>query len=110
MRLALSTVLALAICSHPVVGGERGIASRYCQLTKTASGRTVSCRDLVAAHRRLPFGKRVKVTNLSNGKSVIVTIVDRGPFVRGRIIDLSEGAASRIGSAGLMRVELTLEW
>ena len=110
MRLALSTVLALAICSHPVVGGERGIASRYCQLAQTASGRRVSCRDLVAAHRTLPFGKRVKVTNLSNGKSVIVTIVDRGPFVRGRIIDLSQGAASRIGSAGLMRVEITLEW
>jgi rare lipoprotein A len=89
--------------------GQIGIASRYCDLQETASGRKVTCQDLVAAHRTLPFGKRVVVRNLSNGRSVTVTIVDRGPFIKGRIIDLSEGAANLIGSADLMRVELNPE-
>ncbi len=85
------------------------MASRFCDLSQTASGRKVTCQDLVAAHRTLAFGTRVKVKNLGNGKSVTVTIVDRGPFVKGRVIDPSAGAANMIGSADLMRVELTLE-
>jgi rare lipoprotein A len=91
------------------VAGQIGIASRYCDLKQTASGRKVTCQDLVAAHLSLPFGKRVKVRNLANGRSVTVTIVDRGPFVKGRIIDLSAGAENAIGSADLMRVELVSE-
>jgi rare lipoprotein A len=90
-----------------IQAGEIGIASKFCELTKTASGRSFSCGALVAAHRTLPFGKRVTVKNLANGRQVIVTIVDRGPFIKGRIIDLSEGAARLLGSADLMRVELS---
>lgn len=62
--------------------------------------------ELVAAHRTLPFGTRLRVTNLANGKSVIATVRDRGPFVRGRDLDLSEGAFRRIASLkqGLIRV------
>ena len=52
---------------------------------------------LVAAHRTLPFGTRVRVTNLSNDRSVIVRVIDRGPFIRGRIIDLSRAAAAQLG-------------
>ena len=61
-----------------------------------------------AAHKKLPFGSVVKVTNTSNGKSVLVTINDRGPFVRGRVIDLSKSAFSRIGNtaSGLLNVEI----
>ena len=107
MRIFLLTIATLAASFSIAAAGQRGIASRYCDFAQTASGRKVSCRDLVAAHRTLPFGKQVTVTNLANGKSVTVTIVDRGPFVTGRIIDLSSGAADRIGGADLMSVELS---
>lgn len=63
---------------------------------KTASGETFNMYKLTAAHKKLPFGTKVKVTNLKNGKSVIVRINDRGPFVKGRIIDLSKKAAQQI--------------
>lgn len=63
---------------------------------------------LTAAHRTLPFGIRVRVTNLKNGKSVVVRINDRGPFVKGRIIDLSYEAARRIDLLGKGKVRLTI--
>jgi rare lipoprotein A len=74
----------------------------------TASGERFNMRDLTAAHRRLPFGTRVRVTNLRNGKSVTVRINDRGPYGRGRIIDLSWAAAREIDmiEAGVVRVRL----
>lgn len=64
--------------------------------------------ELTAAHRTLPFGTRVKVTNLDNGKSVVVRINDRGPFKKSRIIDLSLGAAKKIGmtAAGTAKVRV----
>jgi rare lipoprotein A len=99
----------MTLCPAALFAGQIGIASRNCDLKQTASGRKVTCQDLVAAHRSLPFGQRIKVRNLANGRTVKVTIVDRGPFVKGRIIDLSAGAANAIGSADLMRVELTPE-
>jgi rare lipoprotein A len=85
---------------------QSGIASHYSDLSMTASGRSYSARALVAAHRTLPFGTKVLVKNPSNGRSVVVTIVDRGPFVKGRIIDLSRGAASALGFSGLQRVHV----
>ena len=109
MRAIVFSALAIALWPAAVGAGQIGIASRYCDLKQTASDRKVTCQDLVAAHRTLPFGKRIKVRNLANGRSVTVTIVDRGPFVKGRIIDLSAGAANAIGSADLMRVELVPE-
>jgi rare lipoprotein A len=102
-------VIFISSFSSLSMAGEIGIASRYCELGQTASGKKFSCQELVAAHRTLPFGKRVSVRNLSNGKAVTVTIVDRGPFIKGRIIDLSAGAASKIGSADLMRVEISAD-
>jgi rare lipoprotein A len=81
-------------------GGSTGIASYYWQGTRTASGARFNPGGLTAAHRSLPFGTRVRVTNLSNGRSVTVTINDRGPFIKGRVIDLSRGAASVIGMTG----------
>jgi rare lipoprotein A len=106
MRATYTAALVIILFAETTNATEVGIASRYCDLNETASGRKVSCQDLVAAHASLPFGKRVKVKNLGNGRSVTVTIVDRGPFVKGRIIDLSAGAANMIGTADLMRVEL----
>lgn len=64
---------------------------------------------MIAAHRTLPFGTRVKVTNKHNGRSVVVRIIDRGPFIRGRVIDLSPGAAHALGFSGLAPVALAVE-
>jgi rare lipoprotein A len=64
---------------------------------KTASGERFNPHRLTAAHRRLPLGTKAKVTNLHNGRTVEVEITDRGPYVRGRIIDLSKAAAERLG-------------
>ncbi len=79
---------------------EKGLASWYggkFHGRRTASGERFNRHALTAAHRTLPFGTKVEVTNLDNGKSVDVTINDRGPFVRRRVIDLSQGAAQRLG-------------
>lgn len=76
--------------------GQVGIASIYTD-RRTASGERFRSSALAAAHRTLPLGAKVKVTNLNNGRSVIVRINDRGPYIRGRIIDLTPAAASRIG-------------
>ena len=80
-------------------GGESGIASFYhdkYQGRLTANGERFDQRAMTAAHKSLPFGTRVRVVNVRNGRSVMVRINDRGPFVRGRIIDLSYAAFSRI--------------
>ncbi len=88
--------------------GGGGLASYYWQGQRTASGARFNPDGLTAAHRTLPFGTRVRVTNNSNGQSVVVTINDRGPFVGGRVIDLSRGAARAISmtGAGVARVSL----
>ena len=75
---------------------------------RTASGEIFDTYSLTAAHRTLEFGTIVRVTNLENGKSVIVRINDRGPFVKGRIIDLSYRAQKDIGLSGVGRVKLKL--
>jgi rare lipoprotein A len=87
-----------------------GMASYYGNESgpRSASGARINPSALTAAHRSLPFGTKVHVTNQSNGREVVVTINDRGPFVGGRVIDLSTGAADAIGmrGAGIARVKL----
>ena len=88
-----------------------GIASYYggkFHGKRTASGEVFNKNAMTAAHRSLPFGTKVKVTNLRNGRTVLVRVNDRGPHVRGRIIDLSQAAAKKIGlsHAGTARVKL----
>ena len=77
---------------------------------KTSNGEVFNMYDLTAAHKSLPFNTKVKVTNLSNGKSVVVRINDRGPFVKGREIDLSKAAAVKIGmiKSGTAKVSLEI--
>ena len=92
-----------------VVETQTGIASIHRSGYRTASGERFDPKSLTAAHRTWPFGTRVRVTHLKTGKSVIVRINDRGPFVRGRVIDLTPAAATAIGltwKAGLARVKL----
>ena len=88
---------------------ENGIASHYStreQGITTASGRSLHDGAFTAAHKRLPFGSRVRVTNHGNGRSVVVTITDRGPYVRGRVIDLTTAGARALGFSGVARVSV----
>lgn len=93
---------------------ETGIASWYggrWHGRKTANGERYNQNSMTAAHKKLPFNTRVRVTNLRTGKSCVVRINNRGPYVRGRVIDLSVAAAKKIGSysGGLSRVKLEVE-
>jgi rare lipoprotein A len=90
---------------------EYGQASYYAmkyQFSKTASGEYFNQLSLTGAHRTLPFGTNIKVTNLKNNRSVVVRVNDRGPFIAGRIIDLSRSAFSEIGNtdSGILDVKI----
>ncbi|HEY6024845.1 MAG TPA: septal ring lytic transglycosylase RlpA family protein [Pseudolabrys sp.] len=86
---------------------EVGIASIYAYSgERTANGERAQPSGLTAAHRTLPFGSHVLVTNTNNGRSVTVRINDRGPFVRGRVIDLTPAGARALGFTGLAPVTL----
>ena len=87
-----------------------GQASYYWQPQQLASGGTFNPSAMTAAHKTLPFGTKVRVTNQRNGQSVVVTINDRGPYIGGRIIDLSSGAAGVIGmkQAGVVPVKVAV--
>jgi rare lipoprotein A len=99
-----------ALSAHASLGSlMSGIASVYFSHGQTASGVRMQRSAMIAAHRTLPFGTRVKVTNKHNGRSVVVRIIDRGPFIRGRVIDLSPGAAHALGFSGLAPVALAVE-
>lgn len=89
---------------------QTGIASYYWQPQKVASGGYFNPNALTAAHKTLPFGTRVRVTHLRNGRSVVVRINDRGPYIKGRIIDLSKRAAGVIGmqGSGIARVRVDI--
>jgi rare lipoprotein A len=93
--------------ASPATGEASYYAARF-QGRPTASGERFDNGRLTAAHRTLPFGTKVRVTNLSNGRSVVVRVNDRGPYARGRIIDLSQAAATRIDMvrAGVARVRV----
>ncbi|MCL6705797.1 septal ring lytic transglycosylase RlpA family protein [Pseudomonas sp. R2.Fl] len=85
------------ISSEALAGTSCGGASWYALHSRTASGERMNPTLLTAAHKTLRFGTKVKVTNQRNGRSVVVRINDRGPFIRGRVIDLSKAAAQNIG-------------
>ncbi len=108
---AIGDAAVVEIDQETEIGG--GMASYYGNElagNRTASGERFNPSHLTAAHRSLPFGSRVRVTNISNGDSVIVRINDRGPFSHGRVIDVSHSAAREIGMhrSGTARVKLAL--
>lgn len=92
------------------VFSETGVASYYSAAGPTASGVKAKPDELIAAHRSLPFGSKLKVENLKTGREVVVTVIDRGPFKAGRVIDISVPAAQALGfvDQGLAPVRLTL--
>jgi rare lipoprotein A len=106
--LVLCVVEVLSL--SPLCWAEGGRASWYALRTKTASGERCDPNALTAAHRSLPFGTVVAVENLENGRQVHVRINDRGPFVRGRIIDVTRAAAIQLGflEDGITKVRLTI--
>ena len=77
-----------------------GLASFYSYDPQTASGEKFDKNELTAAHRTLPFGTKVRVTNVATGRTVTVRVNDRGPFVKGRVIDVSHAAAESLGMVG----------
>src|SRR5882724_2719511 len=104
--LLLAAAGALVATNNPSLAAKSGVASIHStkEGLKTASGARRSGRALKAAHRYLPFGSKVRVTNRRNGRTIVVTINDRGPFVRGRIIDLTPAGARALGFSGLTQV------
>jgi rare lipoprotein A len=110
--IVLASIVPLASFVGPADSAEpsspqSGIAAIYSYSGgKTASGETANQNGLTAAHRTLPFGTMVRVTNQRNGHSVVVRINDRGPFTRGRVIDVTPAAAGQLGFSGLTPVSL----
>jgi rare lipoprotein A len=107
--LAMVAALAAAGCAHgprsggPVDAAEEGLASSYADRLQgrlTASGAPYDPEAFTCAHRSRPFGQRVRVTDLETGHSVLVTVIDRGPWVAGRVVDLSRAAARALGMLG----------
>ena len=107
----LIAVLVLCLLDIPV-RAEDCVASMYAvgdssqRGTKTASGIPINDNAMTAAHKSLPFGSKVKVTNKKNGHAVTVTITDRGPYVKGRCIDLSKAGPGALGFAGVAPVSV----
>jgi rare lipoprotein A len=108
MKLVYATTLVACTIVAPAVAlAQTGVASVY-PGGLTANGEHASASGLTAAHRSLPFGTLVRVTDDDNGRSVVVRINDRGPFVKGRVIDLMPAAARALGMDGLAHVTLAI--
>ena len=92
----------------PTQTASQGVASFYTEGQQTASGEKFDTNDLTAAHPTLPFGTRLRVTNVATGRSVTVRINDRGPYVPGRVVDVSHSAANALGmvQSGIAKVKL----
>jgi rare lipoprotein A len=103
---AESTSASIAPLAKAKAFTQEGVASYYTHRGRNASGGRSDPNTLTAAHRHLPFGSRVLVTHLKTGKQVTVTVNDRGPFRKGRVIDLSRAAAKQLGIQGVARVRI----
>ena len=97
LTLAFGLAVSLSFTDLSFAAKQCGGASWYALNSKTASGERMNPNAMTAAHRNLRFGTKVRVTNRKNGRSVIVRINDRGPFIKGRVIDLSKAAARKLG-------------
>jgi len=107
-KLVLASSFILSLIGAPIAASaQSGMASVYSG-GRTANGEHAVASRLTAAHRTLPFGTLVRVTNKRTGRSVVVRINDRGPFVRGRIIDVTPAAAHALGFSGLAPVTLAV--
>ncbi len=111
-KLFAAAMLAAACATSfqpGIANAQTGHASWYALTSRTASGERCNPNAMTAAHRSLPFGTKVKVTNLHNGRAAVVRINDRGPFVRGRIIDVTRAAAQKLGVRGRGTARVSVE-
>ena len=115
MKIILSflILLSFAVFAQEVKIFQTGIASYYSRKSngaRTSSGQILYSDSLVCAHRTLPFGTKIKVLNVKNGKSIIVKVIDRGPFGKGRVIDLSYAAADSLDiiRSGMAKVQILI--
>jgi rare lipoprotein A len=110
MRRLIATLvfclLNISVRAEDCVASVYAVGDSSQRGTKTASGTPINDNAMTAAHKSLPFGSKVKVTNKKNGHAVTVTITDRGPYVKGRCIDLSKAGAGALGFAGLAPVSV----
>jgi rare lipoprotein A len=107
--VSILLVLASAATAAEQRQEESGIAATYSDKSgKTTSGEALNPESMTAAHHSLPFGTMVRVTNTQNDRSIVVRINDRGPFTRGRVIDVTPAAARALGFSGLAPVKLLL--
>lgn len=100
VTIVAGLMVGASASSATAAAGQCGRASWYALHSRTASGERMNPSALTAAHRTLPFGTKLRVTNQNNGRSVVVRINDRGPFIKGRVLDLSKGAAGQLGFIG----------
>jgi len=108
IKIVVASILLVSTLAIPMTASaQSGIASIYSG-GRTANGETARASGMTAAHRSLPFGTLVRVTNQRSGRSVVVRINDRGPFVRGRVIDVTPAAARALGFSGLAPVTLAV--
>jgi rare lipoprotein A len=109
-KIIVAATAVFLLVSATAQAGIVGMASYYKSGKVTANGERFNPHGLTAAHRKLRFGTKVRVTNMRNGRSVVVRINDRGPFIRGRVIDLSLGAAKVIGlnKSGVAKISYTV--
>lgn len=107
--LLVAALVTVALIGSAQAAEQCGSASWYALNSKTASGERMNPDAMTAAHRSHGFGTRVRVTNQNNGRSVVVRINDRGPFVRGRIIDVSKAAARELGFVGAGHTKVCVE-
>ena len=103
VKSAIIGSLVMLLATTPAIG-ECGIASTYSEGHITATGKPYNHMGISAAHKSLPFGTKVRVVNQRTGRSIILPITDRGPYIAGRIIDLSTGAKNKFGMGGLAPV------
>ena len=106
---AAGLMAATFLLAATPASAQCGSASWYALTSRTASGERMNPAAMTAAHRSLPFGTKVVVTNQRNGKSVVVRINDRGPFIKGRVIDLSKAAAHKLGFIGAGHTKICMQ-
>lgn len=112
LKTYLSVFSFICLSANPVIAQEKGLASFYGDAfhgSRTASGENYDRNEMTGAHKTLPFGTYVKVTRVDNGRSVVIKINDRGPYIKGRVIDVSRKAAEKLGMVNDGVVEVTVE-
>jgi rare lipoprotein A len=111
MQVKKTAAIAAAFLSLSVAqaAAQCGSASWYALTSKTASGERMNPAAMTAAHRSLPFGSKIKVVNQRNGREIVVRINDRGPFAKGRVLDLSKAAAAKLGFIGAGHTKVCMQ-